>query len=832
MFLGIDIGTQSLKVVVTDARLAPMGAARAAYRPSFPQPGWAEQDPQLWEHALAPTIAKALTAAGGAPDRVRGIGFCGQLDGCVPVDAAGRALHPCLLWMDRRADTETHGISGERIRRQTGIVLDASHLAAKIAWLKHNRPELRAARYHQPVTYMVERLTGEAAIDPALASTSMLCALGGDGYDQGLLDLFGVAAGEVPPIAAAVSCAGRLHESGAALTGLPRGIPVAVGTGDDFSTVLGAGLVAPGRIGVGLGTGEVVGAIHEKPVIDDEALVETHAYPAGNYFIENPGWLSGGAVVWLMSILGLSHPAELDALAQAAPPGAAGVIFLPALSGAMAPRWRPTVRGCFHGLTASHGRAHMARALLEGCAFAMRDVILRLDAMGVRGDTILLLGGGARSRVWSQIRADVAGRAAIVPRHVDTSPIGAAMLAAVAGGAIPDLADAAKLVGGGEGDVQPRQRPRRDLRRCLCGVSPPVRVTGAHFRMIDQDPIARLLAGTYPDPDGGKPLTVATRKVVIAPSLAGDEASCADGLPLGSKIAVVSDKTTHAIMGANVERALAGRGKVISIVLPDRPHADEETAHRVAAASSAADSLVAVGSGTLNDLCKYVSAGAGKPYVVYGTAPSMNGFVSTNAAITVHGHKKSLAAQAPLGAFLDLAVMAAAPPRMIRSGLGDSLCRPTAQADWLLAHHLLGQSYRQMPFTLLATDEPDLFEHSGALVRGDLAAMERLVRTLLLSGFGTAICGNSRPASQGEHLISHFMDMFGDPAWPPAFHGEQIAVTTLTMARLQERLLDSDAPRVRADATDKAALISCLGAELGPSCWADFSQKRLDRKTR
>jgi xylulokinase len=200
---------------------------------------------------------------------------------------------------------------------------------------------------------------------------------------------------------------------------------------------------------VGLGTGEVVGAIHDTPEIDDEALVETHAYPAGNYFIENPGWLSGGAVVWLMSILGLSHPAELDALAQSAPPGADGVMFLPALSGAMAPRWRPAVRGCFHGLTASHGRAHMARALLEGCAFAMRDVIARLDAMGVRGDTILLLGGGAHSRVWSQMRADIAGRAAIVPRHVDTSPIGAAMLAIVASGAIANLAEAATLVGGG-----------------------------------------------------------------------------------------------------------------------------------------------------------------------------------------------------------------------------------------------------------------------------------------------------------------------------------------------------------------------------------------------
>jgi glycerol-1-phosphate dehydrogenase [NAD(P)+] len=135
-----------------------------------------------------------------------------------------------------------------------------------------------------------------------------------------------------------------------------------------------------------------------------------------------------------------------------------------------------------------------------------------------------------------------------------------------------------------------------------------------------------------------------------------------------------------------------------------------------------------------------------------------------------------------------------------------------------------------MPYVLLAGDEEPLFAQSDALMRGDIATMERLVRTLLLSGFGTAICGNSQPASQGEHLISHFIDMLGDPAWPAAFHGEQIAVTTLTMARLQERLLAMRAPRVTADPTDAAKLAAVFGDELGRSCWADFSQKRIDAR--
>jgi glycerol-1-phosphate dehydrogenase [NAD(P)+] len=346
--------------------------------------------------------------------------------------------------------------------------------------------------------------------------------------------------------------------------------------------------------------------------------------------------------------------------------------------------------------------------------------------------------------------------------------------------------------------------------------------------LTNPDPIERLLAGTYADTDGGPPLRVATRKVVIAPTLAGAEAECLDGLSLGRKLAVVSDPTTHALLGAAIERALGGRATVNSVVLPDHPHADEETAKRIANATTSADALIAVGSGTINDLCKYVAAGAGKPYVVYGTAPSMNGYVSLNAAITVHGHKMSLAAQAPLGVFLDLGLLAAAPPRMIRSGLGDSLCRSTSQADWLLAHLLFDQAYRLMPFVLLADDEGPLFAQSDALMRGDIATMERLVRTLLLSGFGTAICGSSHPASQGEHLISHFVDMLGDPTWPPAFHGEQIGVTTLTMARLQERLLDMRAPRVTADPTNAVKLTAVFGEELGRSCWTECAQKRVD----
>jgi len=345
---------------------------------------------------------------------------------------------------------------------------------------------------------------------------------------------------------------------------------------------------------------------------------------------------------------------------------------------------------------------------------------------------------------------------------------------------------------------------------------------------LSVDLVSKLLAGNLPDPDGNGMLRVATRSVAILPTLNGIEADFVKPLGLGRNLAVVSDSTTHPILGAQVERALEGIARVSSIVLPGRPHADGETVEQIRAASASADALIAIGSGTINDLCKYAGAQDKKPYIVFATAPSMNGYTSVNAAITVHGHKKSLSAQAPLAAFFDLGVLTAAPPRMIRSGLGDSLCRPTAQADWLLAHLLFDQPYRTMPFVLLADDEAQLFGESDALMRGNLEAMRCLVRTLLLSGFGTAICGSSHPASQGEHLISHYADMFGNRAWPESFHGEQIGVTTLTMARLQERLLEGAAPAVRPNGSNEAAFASRYGAELGPSCWKEFDQKRLD----
>jgi glycerol-1-phosphate dehydrogenase [NAD(P)+] len=344
------------------------------------------------------------------------------------------------------------------------------------------------------------------------------------------------------------------------------------------------------------------------------------------------------------------------------------------------------------------------------------------------------------------------------------------------------------------------------------------------------DPLAALLAGTFRDPENGQPVAIQTRSLVIAKSLAGAERELVDQLGFGRRLAVVSDATTHDVLGARVERALAGRYDVASVVLPSGPHPDEATVAALRKETARADALIAVGSGTLNDLCKFASAADGKPYAVFATAPSMNGYVSLNAAITEHGHKKSLPAQAPRGAFFDLKILSAAPARMIRSGVGDGLCRPTSQADWLLAHLLLDTPYRELPYALLEADEPALLDSVEALMAGDAEAMDRLVRVLVLSGLGTAIYGSSLPASQGEHLISHYIDMFAPADRAFVFHGEQVGVTTLSMVRLQERMLEGPPPMLREDTTSEAVFVSRYGDEIGRSCWQEFEQKRLDVK--
>lgn len=344
------------------------------------------------------------------------------------------------------------------------------------------------------------------------------------------------------------------------------------------------------------------------------------------------------------------------------------------------------------------------------------------------------------------------------------------------------------------------------------------------------DKIREVLEGKYHDPETGQAMSVPIGCVAIERDLRGMEADLVRGLGFGRSLAIVSDQNTHKAMGQRVESALASFATITSVVLPHGTHPDLETVERVTAESTTADALIAVGSGTINDLCKCSSARQRKPYAVFATAPSMNGYTSVNAAITVDGLKKTLPAQGASGVFMDVQILANSPMRLILSGYGDSICRSTAQADWLLSHKVCGTEYREAPYDLLYEAEAALFAEPSAIAARDPVAVEYLARLLTLSGLGMTICGGSAPASQGEHMISHFIDMLPPSGWRGAYHGEQVAVTTVTSAAIQEAILNLPAPTLSESKTTRAMIDNVFGKNLGQLCWEQYEPKQLRRE--
>jgi glycerol-1-phosphate dehydrogenase [NAD(P)+] len=337
-------------------------------------------------------------------------------------------------------------------------------------------------------------------------------------------------------------------------------------------------------------------------------------------------------------------------------------------------------------------------------------------------------------------------------------------------------------------------------------------------------PPARLIetiaAGRFRLPATGQPFAAPVRQVVIAPTLDGQEAELVRAQGLAGRLGVICDEVTHDVLGRRVAGALhAADGIVLR-----SPRASDAEAAALQERCRHAEGLITVGSGTLTDLGKQVAARTGRPLVAFATAPSMNGYVTATASITCAGQKRTLPAVAPRAVFCDLAVLAAAPARLIRAGIGDALCRTTAQVDWLLAHLLLGQPYSATPFALQAAAEGQILRQAAAAAGGEPAAVRALTELLILGGFGMLIAGSSASASQGEHLISHYIDSFARPH-PGSLHGEQVAVATLTMAALQAEILDlPEPPRLARVAVDSAA----LAARHGPL--ADAAAQALARK--
>jgi xylulokinase len=367
----------------------------------------------------------------------------------VALSPSGEALSNAIIWLDRRADVQANAmatsIGRNRLFEVTGLVPDASHSGPKILWLRDNDVErFTSAMAFPPVAgYLLHRLTGRLAIDHANASSSMLYDLRSRTWSDELLETFDLHATQLGEILNAGEVAGTLTARSAGELGLSQSCAVLVGTGDEHAASIGAGATTDGVITDVTGTAEPVTVTSKKFVLDYEMLVETHAHAVdGYYLVENPGFVSGGSTKWLAeNVLGVDQAAIFD-LATRAPAGADGVLFIPALSGSMTPTWNAQMRGTFAGLAMSHASHTMARAVLEGCAFALRDVVERFTALGLGRDEIRVVGGGAASDTWMQIKADVTGRPIHRVTVKEATALGAALLAGVAAGIFSDLNDA------------------------------------------------------------------------------------------------------------------------------------------------------------------------------------------------------------------------------------------------------------------------------------------------------------------------------------------------------------------------------------------------------
>lgn len=355
----------------------------------------------------------------------------------------------------------------------------------------------------------------------------------------------------------------------------------------------------------------------------------------------------------------------------------------------------------------------------------------------------------------------------------------------------------------------------------------PTTLTADHD-LLANDPIDNLLSGDFLLAESGERIQCPIRSLVIDQSLDGREHDLLRDLDFPMSPAVVCDPNTYDVLAKRVSNALPNA----QLVVIEAPRADEATAKELADKTRHAEAMVAVGAGTLSDIVKYVSHQRRQPYAVFATAPSMNGYVTATASISRGGEKLSLPATPPKGAFFDLATLANAPDRMIRAGVGDSLCRSTAEIDWLLSHHLFDTAFLQTPFLIQANDEADVLSRIDEIRTGDLDAVRSLVRLLVLGGLGMLITGNSQPGSQGEHLISHYIDMLHHPH-PGSFHGEQVGLATLTLSTLQNDILTRDEPPPLLETViDPVAMAKRLGAH-SASCqevmaWKSPMGDRLD----
>jgi xylulokinase len=431
VWAGIDVGTSGVKTVLIDAESRILADATAPLTVSRPHPGWSEQDPEDWWQATLATLDAIRAAHPRALAAVRGIGLSGQMHGAVMLDRDLRPVRPCILWNDGRATAECAALDARADFRRIGAnLVMPGFTAPKVEWVRVNEPEAwrRIATVILPKDYLRLRLSGDLATDMSDASATHWLDVGARAWSPELLAATEMRADQMPRLVEGTEPTGEVSRDLCARYGWTVPPVVAGGGGDGPTSACGAGVIAPGEGFISLGTSGVIcvatpdcrpwppGAIH----------TFCHAVPAT--WVHMAVILSAAdSLSWLSEITG-RPPAELARLAEAADP-ASEVVFLPYLSGERTPVADSTARGAFRGLARASGIGDLARAVMEGVAFAFGDGVEALSAAGTQAGTVVALGGGARSDLWLQLCADVTGLPIAIPERRDLgASLGAARL--------------------------------------------------------------------------------------------------------------------------------------------------------------------------------------------------------------------------------------------------------------------------------------------------------------------------------------------------------------------------------------------------------------------
>jgi len=453
--VALDIGTGSVRAHLLDVRGVRVASASRPVRLDLGADGRAEVDlDQIWGHvcAVLPEILDNIL-----PGQVLALGVASAL-GYVLLDAQGQPLGGSILWMDRRAGVEAAQLSSlldqERFYRITGRNLDPEIFLAKLLWIRRHEPEryARTRCFVGTKDDVIRRLTGAISSDPTHASYSMLYDVVRRVWSDEVLSATGLPRSVLPPLRRAAEVAGRVTREAASCTGLPEGLPVVTGASDGTVGCLAAGIATPGTAVNVTGTSDVLMTAATHPILDPERRTLLNPHPVSDgWMVGGIMGMTGGTLKWFAETCCRDLPATdryriLDAEAATVGVGARGVVCLTGLTGERAPLWNPLARGVLFGLDLSHGRAEIVRAILEGVALGVRSVAEVLQESGVEIRRIRVVGGGAASALWNQIRADAVGIEVERPSLTEGTATGIALLAGLGVGVYLDLAEAAHTI--------------------------------------------------------------------------------------------------------------------------------------------------------------------------------------------------------------------------------------------------------------------------------------------------------------------------------------------------------------------------------------------------